>query len=97
MNFLMRVFIRENFPWVGKFPGCELVRGNYALGELAKIPKQNSFFDISCFLFSVSILLIELLRVIVLNKFSMGLNYSEDIFVLEGISSWSWVRFSGII
>ena len=42
----------------------------------------------SCFLFSVSILCVELLRVIVRVKFSPGLNFLEDKSVGGGYQYW---------
>jgi len=36
-NFLLGVFPRGIFPCGGKFPVSELVRGNYTLGEFARI------------------------------------------------------------
>ena len=38
-----------NFLQRGKFPGDELIRGNYTLGEFARILIQNSF---KCLAFS---------------------------------------------
>ena len=58
--------------------GGELIRGNYTQGGFARIPIQNSFY-MSCFLFSVSILYVELLRVIAQGKFSPGLTFLEDV------------------
>ena len=48
------------------------------MGEFSRIPIQNYFY-VSCFLFPISIPRVELLRVIVLGKFSPGLNCIEDI------------------
>jgi hypothetical protein len=76
-------FSTENVPWGRKFPGSKLVRDNYTLGEFARIPIQNSFY-MFCFLFSVSILRTEQLRVIVRGKFSLGLCCLEDISVGRG-------------
>ena len=42
-NFSLWAFLRGHFLWVGTFPGGELVRRNYTLGEFARIPIQNSF------------------------------------------------------
>ena len=69
-------FSRGNFPWGGKFPGSEIVRVNYTLQEFAKIFMQNPFY-MSCFLFSVSILRADWLKLIVLGKFFLGLNCLE--------------------
>ena len=85
-NFLLGGFPRKNFPWGGKFLGDELVRGNYALWDFARILIRDSFY-MSSFLFSVSVLGVELLRVIVQDKFSLGLNCVGDIFCGEGYFS----------
>ena len=71
------------FYWRGSFKGSESVRGNYALGEFGKNPIQNAFY-ISCILISVSMLRVELLKVIVRGKFSPIFNFLEDIFVGRG-------------
>jgi hypothetical protein len=59
---------------------------------------QNSytiFFNISWFLFSVSILRVELLRVIAWVNFHR--DWSRGYIRGEGISPWRWPRFPGII
>ena len=33
-----RILHGENFPWRGKFPGAELFRGNFTLGEFSRSP-----------------------------------------------------------
>jgi hypothetical protein len=76
-----------------KFSGSELVRENYILGKFARIPKQNSF-KMSCFLFSISILRVELLRLIFRGKFSPVLNCLEDISVVRCISPLRWGQIS---
>ena len=83
-------------PWGGKFPGSELVRGNYTLREFARILNQNSFY-MSCFLFSVSILHAEWLRAIVQGKFSQELNCLDNIFARRGFPLGVGVRFPGNI
>jgi len=85
-----------SFPWSGTFPGGELVRGNYALGDFAIVFIRNSFY-ISYFLFAASILHMELLRVIVVGKFSPGLNCLEEISVGRVFLPGGGARFSGII
>ena len=75
-------FARGEFSWRGNFPGGELSRRKFMLEEFAKIPLRNFM---SCFLFTNSILHVEMLRVIFQGKFSPGLNYSEDICVGRGI------------
>jgi hypothetical protein len=95
-----REFPPENFPQGGKFPGGELVRWNYTLGEFARIPilfiilffqiLLRILFICLAFSFSVSILRVELLRVIVWCKFSPRLNYLDDISMGRGISPWRW-------
>ena len=92
----MLFFSRGNYPWGGKFPGGELVKENYTLREFARIPVQNCFY-ISCFLFSVSILPVDLLSVIVLGKFSLALNCLEDIFVGRVFLRGGGARFPGTI
>ena len=82
-------------PWGGKFSGSELVRENYKLRKFARILTQNYFY-MPCFLFSVSILCAEWLRVIVRGKFSLGLNCLEDISMARGFLRRGWVRFPGI-
>ena len=67
-DFLLGFFLRRSFPWGGKFPGIELVRGNYTPREFVRILTQNSFY-MSYFHLSVSILGTEWLRVIVRVKF----------------------------
>ena len=69
--------------WRGSFKGSESVRGNYALGEFGRNPKQNAFY-ISCIIISVSMLRVELLKVIVRGKFSPIFNFLEEIFVGRG-------------
>jgi hypothetical protein len=95
-NFKLGFFPQRNFPLGGKFPGGEIARGNYTLGEFARIPKQNSFY-MSCFLFFVSISRVELLRVIVRGKFSPRLNCPENISVERGFLHGGAARFPGII
>ena len=66
----------------------ELFKGNYTLGEFVRIPIENSFY-ISCFLFFFSILRVELLRVIILGKFSPRLNCLIRGYIPgEGICPW---------
>ena len=43
-NFLLGGFPRVNFPWGRNFPGSEIFRGNYALGEFARILIQSFFY-----------------------------------------------------
>ena len=63
--------------------GSELLRGNYILRGFARI-LIKIFFCISCFLFSVTILHAEWLKIIVRGKFSPGLNCLEDISKVKG-------------
>ena len=65
------IFIRDNLPWGGKFPGGEFLREN--LSELL-----YTILLMSYFLFSVSILCVEMLSVIVQGKFLAGLNCLEN-------------------
>ena len=71
-------FHGEIFRGEENFKRVELVRGYLILEEFARILIQKSSY-ISCFLFSVSILRVELLRIIVWGKFSPGLNCLEDV------------------
>ena len=89
-------FLLGVFPWGGKFPGSELVRGNYRLQEFARIHIQYSVY-ISSFLFSVSILRTEWLRVIVRGKFSPGLGRLEEISIVRGFLRGGGARFPEII
>jgi len=66
-NFLLGVFHGDNFPLRETFPDDELIRGIFKLGEFARNLIQ--LFFISSFLFSISILRMELLR----SKFSLVL------------------------
>ena len=54
-------------------------RGSICLRKFFRIKVQNSFY-ISCFLFSISILLVELFWVIVLGKYSSGSKSLEPLF-----------------
>jgi len=69
------------------FQGVNLSR------EFARILIQNSFYR-SCFLFSVSILRQEWLKVTVRGKFSLGLNYLEDTSMVRGFLRGDGVTFS---
>jgi len=90
--FWWEFFHGGNSPRGGKFPGNEIVRKNFTLGEFVRIPIQNS-----CFLFSVSILRAVLLKVIVLGKLSPGLKCVENIFVGRVFRRGGGARFPGII
>ena len=65
----------------------EVFRGNFKLGQFARILIRNSFY-MSCFLFTDLVLHVEMLRIIVRRKFSPGLNSLEDIFVEREIFPW---------
>ena len=72
-------------------------------GEFVKIPIQNSFY-LYCFLFSVPILHVELLRVFVQSKFSPGLSSLEEISVRKAraylftmLKKWLSQNFDRII
>ena len=69
------------------FQGVNLSR------EFARILIQNSFYR-SCFLFSVSILREERLKVTVRGKFSLGLNYPGDTSMVRGFFCGDGVIFS---
>ena len=65
--------------------------------EFARILIQN-YFCMSCFIFSVSILRVEGVRVIVWGKFSPGLNCLGDIPMVGGSlpppPTWRWGQIS---
>ena len=79
----------------GKILGGELVSRNFTLGEFTSILIQ--FFFMSCFPFSVSILGVELLKVIVRGKVLPGLNCREAISVGDSFLPGCGARFPGII
>ena len=58
----------------------EFFRGNFTLGEFARIPIRNSFYG-SCFHFADSLLRVDMLQVIVWGNISPRLNYLENISV----------------
>jgi len=89
-------FSSGDFSMGRQFYRGKLIRGKCALGECVRIAKQNPFY-MSCFLFSVSILRMELRKVNVLHKFSPGLNCLEDISVGRGFLRGDGARFPGII
>ena len=91
-NFLLGIFPRGNFPWGGKFPGSELVRRNHTLRKFSRILVQKSFY-VSCFLFFVSILRAEWIRVIFRGTFSPRLICLYDISMVRGFLHGDGVRF----
>ena len=64
--------------------------GNHKLENFVRI------FCVPCFLISVSILRLEMLRVIIQGKFSLGLNFLEDISAGRLFLRRSGTRFPGI-
>ena len=76
-------FLMGDFPHGRKFPRGELFRGSFTLEDFARVPIRNSFY-LSYILFAKSILHLEMLMIIVRNKFSPGLNCLKDLSV-EGI------------
>jgi len=88
--FSAREFSREEFTMGRELSGKILHWWN--LPELF-----HEILLMSYFLFSHSILLVEWLRVIICGRFSLGLNYLEDISGRGGISHGGGTRFPGII
>ena len=79
-----RILQGENFTWRGKFPRYKRYRRKfYAEGICQNF--YTKFLYVGWFLFTDSILCVEMLRVIVLGKFSPGLIFPEDISVGRGI------------
>ena len=84
-------FSRRNFLWERNYLGGELEGKLYAW----RIYRNSyaKFFSNVCFLFPVSILSVETLRVIVQGKFLPGWNCIEDVSVGRGISPWRGLDF----
>jgi len=93
--FCWGFFHREMFHEEGSFQGVNLSGEIIHCGNLPQFLYKILFM--SCFLFSVSILRAEWIRLIVRGKLSPGLNCLEDISMVRGFLHGGWVRFPGII
>ena len=79
------------------FQGVNLSGEIIHCGNLREFLYNLFFLYMSCFLFSVSILHAEWLKIIVRGKFSSGLNCLEDIFMEIRLLHGGGARFHGII
>ena len=67
----------DNFLWRANFPGDEIFRRNFTLGEFAQILIRNSFLSHYRIILRVE-MIVSKIRIIVRSKFSQGLNYLEN-------------------
>ena len=92
----------ENSPWRGKFPWGWTFNGKFYVGGVCQ-KSDTKFLYMFCFLFTDSILRVEILRQIVVRvnfrrgKFSPGPNCPEDVSGRGGFLLWDGARYPGVI
>ena len=83
------IFRGKNFPLEGRFPEEELFRKDFTPWNAPEFPNKIIFISLN-FLFVNSILRVEMLRVFVLGKFSLGFHCLDDLPVERRGFPWIW-------